>query len=263
MSVPQSVQNKVQKWLKSLPKANLGVRQRKMYKKKQSFAAKVKKIIAGKEETKQKTQTIYDSIATGINFNSGINTSGECYNVLPDVGRGDTSYERDGDKIQPMYCNLRFNMSLNGGQPAHVYLFVLEDKLQRDGNTTRDYNFLNLNGQDTNFDGTWVNSCLPVNTEDFKLIARRRIRLAYDQQPAGAGTAATESSPMFKEVNIKVPIKRYKYFDYYGAPSTSNQPKNHNLFWAIGYLNSDGTSDSGLTARLRVTCLSTFYYKDA
>lgn len=232
---------------------------RRRYKPKGKLTRLIKKVVNRMEETKQITETIVD----GLNFNGVISSSTECYNVIPAVNRGDTSYQRDGDKIQPMYITLRFLIHLTGGMPIHAHLFVLEDKLNRDGNVSRDYNFLNLNGTDTNFDGSWVNSGLPVNTEDFKLIKRKKIKLAGNQYPAGTGTAITEDGQLFKEVKIRVPIsKMHKYFDYWGSPSTSPQPKNCNLFWAVGYVNADGTVDT-VSTRCKITCVSTLYYKDA
>lgn len=219
----------------------------------------IKNVVNKMEETKQISEQITDVTL----FNGSISLGSECYNALPAVLRGDTSYNRDGDKIQPMYLTLRFLLQLTSGMPIHAHLFVLEDKLNRDGNTTRDFNFLNLNGTDTNFDGSWINSGYPVNTEDFKLIKRKKIKLSFDQQPAGTGTSITEDGQVFKEIKVKIPIRKlHKYLDYWGAPSTSPQPKNCNLFWAIGYVNADGSVDS-VSARLRVTCVSTLYYKDA
>lgn len=239
-------------------------------KKKPTLEQKVQKILNKNVETQQLTQTIYDSnVLGGLFFNSSIGLvlgAPEVYNVLPDVSRANNaaSYQREGDKIMPTYCNLRFNMSISGGQPMHVYLFVLMDRNQRDGNNRAadQINFLNLNGTPASFDGSWVNSCIPVDTERYTIIKRKRIRLAFDQQPAGAGTASTESSPIFRELKVSIPMSKYiKQLDYNGYPSTLNQPKNCNMFWAIGYLNADGTADT--TGRLRVTCLSTLYFKDA
>lgn len=234
---------------------------------KPTFEQKVQKILNKNVETQQLSQTIYDSISSLVNFNSAIQTVSECYNVLPDVSRANNaaSYQREGDKIMPTYCNLRFNMSISSGQPIHVYLFVLMDKQITDANnrTADTPNFLNLNGTSSNFDGSWVNSCLPVDTERFKIIKRRRIKLSYNAQPGGSPTAPTEAtSPLFKELKVSIPMSKYvKQLDYYGYPSTLNQPKNCNMFWAIGYINADGTADT--IGRLRVTCLSTLYFKDA
>lgn len=222
-----------------------------------------------KVETNQLSQTIYDSIATGINFNSSISAPlgiAELYNVIPDISRANNaaSYQREGDKITPLFCNIKWNLSIGSGQPIHAYLFVLRDKIQQDGNGrgSAAVNFLNLNGGNTNFDGSWVNSCLPVDTEQFQVIKRKKISLTYDAQPGGSPTAPTESGKMFKEYTLKLNMQKYiKQLDYYGYPSTANQPKNFNIFWCIGYLNADGTTDS--TGRLRVTCLSTIYFKDA
>lgn len=227
--------------------------------KKSSLRRYIKNVMGKEEETKQKSETITDAVL----FNGAISTSGECYDCLPDIARGTTSFERDGDKISPMYLTLRFIMQLTSGMPIHAQLFVLEDKLNRVGSSTRDYNFLNLNGTDVGFDGTWTNSGYPVNTEDFKLVTRKRIRLAFDQQPGGTGTSFTEDGVLFKEFKVKIPIRKlHKYLDYWGSPSTDYQPKNCNLFWAIGYTNADGTVDT-ISTRLKVTCISTLYYKDA
>lgn len=231
-----------------------------------SFKQKVLSIVNKTVETQQLSQTIYDSITSLVNFNSAIQTTSECYNVLPDVSRANNaaSYQREGDKITPTFCNLRFNMSLSSGQPIHVYLFVLMDKQNTDANnrTSDQPNFLNLNGVGTNFDGSWVNSCLPIDTERYKIIKRKRVKLTYDAQPGGSPTAPTESGILFKELKVSIPMSKYvKQLDYYGYPSTLNQPKNCNMFWAIGYINADGSSDT--IGRLRVTCLSTLYFKDA
>lgn len=255
----QTPNRRLKKWRIIPSGSNSAIRMSRRRRPTKSLRRTIKSIVNGLEETKQVTETIVD----GAIFNGVINFSGECYNCIPAVTRGDTSYQRDGDKIQPMYLTLRFLMELNGGMPVNVHLFCLEDKLNRDGNSSRDYNFLNLNGTDTNFDGSWVNSGLPVNTEDFKVIKRKKIRLAGNQYPGGTATAITESGKIFKEVKIKIPIKKlHKYLDYWGSPSSNSQPKNANIFWALGYVNADGTVDS-VTTRVRVTCVSTLYYKDS
>lgn len=240
-------------------------------KKQTSFEQKVKAVINKNVETQQLTQTIYDSGNTSTNFfNSSISIGAlgtqEIYDVLPSVSRANNaaSYQREGDKIMPTWCNLRFKLSLSSGQPIHAYLFVLMDKQNTDANnrTSDTYQFLNLNGNNTNFDGGWVNAGLPIDTERFKIIKRKRIRLAYDAQPGGSPTAPTEPSPIFKEVSVKINMQKHcEQLDYYGYPSTLNQPKNCNMFWAIGYLNADTTADT--VGRLRVTCVSTLYFKDA
>lgn len=239
-----------------------------VYKKPISFKQKVMKVLNKNIETQQLTQTIYDSGNNSLNFfNSTINSLADIYNVLPDVSRANNaaSYQREGDKIMPTFCKLRFNLSLSSGQPIHAYLFVLMDKQNKDGNnrTTDTYQFLNLNGTSNAFDGSWVNAGIPVDTERFKVISRRRIKLAYDAQPGGSPTAPTEPSPLFKELSVTIPMQKYiKQMDYYGYPSTLNQPKNCNMFWAIGYVNADTTTET-TTGRLRVTCVSTLYFKDA
>lgn len=227
------------------------------------FAKAVGRVLAGKEETKQITEQIVSNTV----FNGSISAGSECYNVIPDIPRGTTSAQRVGDKIIPMWCKLRFQLAITGGLPRHVHLFVLRDKIQNDGNTTRDFNFLNLNGTDVNFDGSWYYAGLPVNTEDFQLIRRSIIPLSFNQQPSGAGTGTNDNtSPLYVEHEIKIPMQAVLgsdfQIDYYGSPSTSYQPKNVNMFWALGYTNADGTVDS-VTTSVRVDCVSTFYYKDA
>lgn len=220
----------------------------------------VKQIVQEDEETKQISQQITPTSGTFTSFNSGISASNECYSVLPDLYKGTSSNARIGDKIKPMFVKLRWNMSITGGVPLHVYLFVLEDKNQKDGNQARESQFLNDSGSGAYFDGTLRNSCLPVDTERFRVIKRQRIRLAATQYPSGTGTAITDASGQyFKEFQVKINMKRYGQIDYSGG---NGQPINRNLYWCLGYTKGDGSTES-LTTSLNAMCLTTFYFKDA
>lgn len=223
------------------------------------LARRVRAIVNGMEETKQKTTTYK------LTFNSGITSAAEMYNIIPNIPQGVGDAQRVGQKIQPKYLKIRCIMSYGTGgsnvQPIHPQMFCLIDKNQKNSNLGfSTAAFLNNSGTDVTYDGTWSTAKLPVNTENFKLVKRRTFRLAYNTLPGGSATTVTEPVVIWKEYSFTVPLYKYaKYFDY---DSSGNNPINFNLGIGFGYHRLDDTTDLVGTP-LTVMFQSTMYYKDS
>lgn len=233
---------------------------KRYYKRRTNLVRRVRSIVNNMEETKQKTTTYT------ISFNSGIASTSEIYNIIPTLTKGTDSNQRTGDKVQPMWLKVCMVMKYGTGgssvQPIHPHMFCLIDKNQRNANNlfSTSY-FLNNGGTPTQFDGTWATSNLPVDTEAFKLVKRKKFKLAYNTLPGGTATTVTDpNEPIWREYSFRINLRKYaRYFDYSGS---NTSPENLNLGLAFGYTRLDDVVDLTGTP-LTVMFQSTFYYKDS
>lgn len=237
------------------------IQKKRVYRRRNAgLARRVRSIVNSMEETKQKTTTYT------ISFNSGITSTSEIYNIIPTLTKGDDSNQRQGDKIQPMWLKVCMIMKYGTGgssvQPIHPHMFCLIDKNQRNSNNLFSTSYiLNNGGTPTQFDGTWSNSNLPVDTEQFKIVKRKKFRLAYNTLPGGTATTVTDpNEPIWKEYSFKINLRKYtRTFDYSGS---NTSPENLNLGLAFGYTRLDDVVDLTGTP-LTIMFQSTLYYKDS
>lgn len=227
----------------------------------------IKNVVKSQSETKCKSETVLNGVA----FNSKITTSNEMYNVIPSLSLGDNSYNRDGTVVRPTHIKLNFRVywdSSYGNQPPKcVELFVLKDKIQRNGNyVPSSTNILKDHTNDTavQYDGTFIRSFYPVDTTNYQVIKRKKLRLGI--QPYSGNTWSTigdATQPMWRDYSMKIPIKKYAKIFYYN--DTGNKPVNCNIFMCLGYVKADASVDgdgTDITTGVKCTCLSTLYFKD-
>lgn len=233
---------------------------KRTYRRRYGLTSRVKRIVRSMEETKQKTTTY------SANYNSGISSVTEFYPVIPSISQGDNEDQRQGGKVMPTYLKINFIVKFGTGGsnllPIHPTLFILCDKSQRDSNQSWSSSYILKNGSSqTQFDGTWSNSKLPVDTESFRLVRRKRFRLALNAMPGSSSTTLTDpDAPMWREYSVTLNMRKYaKFLDYNGS---QNMPTNLNMCFAAGYSRIDDTTDLTGTP-LTVMMQSTLYYKDA
>lgn len=228
----------------------------------------IKNVVKSQSETKCKSETVLN----GVSFNSKITTSNEMYNVIPSLSLGDNSYNRDGTVVRPTHIKLNFrvywdNGAYNNQPPKCVELFILKDKIQRNGNyvpTTTNILKDNTNDTAVQYDGTFIRSFMPVDTTNFEVIKRKKLRLGI--QPYSGNTWSTvgdSTQPMWRDYSMKIPVKKFAKIFYYN--DTGNKPVNCNIFCCIGYVKADASVDGDgvdLTTGIKATCLSTLYFKD-
>lgn len=209
----------------------------------------IKKI--AKQVIKQQAEhKICSDSVSATNFNSGITSVAEMYPAYPANFRGQTQNARNGDDIRAkaliLRGRIRISNTATAPQPKQVFLFVLEDKLQKDNNSATTFQFLNDgDGGMTNFDGSVLNSLLPVYTDRFKVLAKKTFRLTQDYMPGSTQTNRVDLfSKSYAYFNIKIPLRgkelRYDNSGSYGYPENSN------IVYCLGYVNQDGAIDVAL-----------------
>lgn len=190
-----------------------------------------------------------DSVAA-TNFNSGITSVSEMYPAYPANFRGQTQNARNGDDIRAkaliLRGRIRISNTATAPQPKQVFLFVLEDKLQKDNNSATTYQFLNDgDGGMTNFDGSVLNSLLPVYSSRFKVLAKKTFRLTQDYMPGSTQTNRVDLfSKSYAYFNIKIPLRGKEL--RYDNSGSFGYPENSNIVYCLGYVNQDGAIDVAL-----------------
>lgn len=231
----------------------------------------VKRIV--KKETVKNIETKFiTAINPQTSFNSAIASSAELYPFMPSLGKGVESYQRVGDVVKGSYLKvsgyIRMTTPSAMPQPLTAYIYFIEDMLNKDGNslTADAYQFLNMNGTPTAFDGGFGTAVLPVDTSRFRLIKKIRVKLTqnYVNNVAVAPSVAQITDPsgtIYKQFSFKIPLKG-RLLRYRTSATGTTQPENCNMFWAAGYVNYDQTADFSLTG-MNVQIASQFWYKDA
>lgn len=226
---------------------------------KSTFTKMVKRVIASDAEKKFATQT---SVLTS--FNSAISASSELYPMLPDVSRGDESYQRNGDCIRGTYLKingvLRITNTATMPEPKTAFLYFLEDTRSKDYASGTTPSFLNDQGSPVFFDGTWSTSNLPVDTSRFKLIRKIKIKLTQSFAPGNTQTGVIDpQGTVMRFFSVKVPLKGRLL--RYPTLSAQAQPENCNMFWCLGYVNYSGTVDVALT-NVQAQITRILYFRD-
>lgn len=257
------VGNKYGRIMTTMGRSNAG---RMVYKKKGRYTGKNKiarmidNILNKRSETKQITLA-YDTY-----FNSGISTVNEFYPIIPSIAQNVGDAGRIGQKIQAQYINVKgmFSYEFAVGQsnylPIYAEVFIFSDKIQRSQNQpAHDFKLLNNSGVATAYNGDGIISELPFNTEEFKLVYRKRIKLSYQWAPGNSSTGLIDqTAPIMKRWTCKIPMKG-KILDY--ESPTAVLPQNTNLWLAVGFTQYSNTTQ--LVNPLRLQHSSTMYFKDA
>lgn len=224
------------------------------------------KRIVKQEMKKEAEKKFVAQTSTEISFNSAITSTGEMYNVLPELTVGSDSYQRNGDEVQPTYLILDYQIRISSTatlpQPKIAYIFIIEDLLQRNSNFSSTANFLQSGDSldVTNFDGTWATAMLPIDTTRFKLIKKIKVKLT---QQVMAGSTQTQyvdndgKATLIKNVRVRLPMSgKLNYPD-----SSYVVPQNRNILWCCGYVNYNQTTDNAL-ADCAVKVNKKLYFRD-
>jgi len=229
---------------------------------KKALTKQIKNVIKSQSETKYETEVVLNATA----FNSVIASAAECYNVMPRIGLGTTSYQRIGQKITPMKC--RVDLSLGFSQDdvtsrditAHVFMLRAKSiKAARLIGNIPITDFLDAGGSGGSvaFLGTLPNAMLPVEKSNFTVLHHRKIHL--QKVDTTDLTVASQNANSSKKLSLTYK-PRQLVFDETLDP---NYAENDFIFMCIGYVyNSPDHVPDVLNTALLVTAVSHFYYKD-
>lgn len=241
-----------------------------------STAAAKKRAAAKKAPLAKKIRTIAKQVIRreaenkfvgGIVENSythnGQITTADMYPLLPPVAQGTAYNQRVGHKIRPKYLEYRVRVSLNESAdlttPYHIDLWCLTSKRVKSynvpgglGGGAIDISQLLDGGAGTNvsFDATTMNALLPVNYEEFNVLAHRSFKLT-------TSTAEDHRGTSFKEMRIRLKCPATLTYD------TTNYAENFAPFTVLGWSRDDGIQPSVLSTHVTVTSWSILYYEDA
>lgn len=261
----------------------------------------IRKIAQGPVETKY----VMESLWNDNKFNSliGETLAGvvvqDWYRCIPKVPQGVSSYNRLGNKIQPIKCELdvlvKFDVTDYQSRDVYAVFYMLTVKasptyqsnsIQQPYPSTA-YTFLDTgNGNKINYNGTWLATQYPVDTEGFTLHYKKIFRLHKPSgnpngagvvppvmdlsgnplsiHPLGSGAGGTglyaSGGAIRHQFKVRVPLPKTLQFDTESAQT----PSNAGPVWGIGYYYSDGTAaDTGTNGLLKMSAITKMFYKDA
>lgn len=190
-------------------------------------------------------------------------TNADMYPLLPPIALGSGYNQRNGNKIKPKYLEYRVRVSLNESAdlttPYHIDLWCLTSKRVKSynvpgglGGGAIDTSQLLDGGSGTNlsFDATTMNALLPINKEEFNVLAHRSFKLTTSTSEDHRGTS-------FKEMRIRLKCPATLAYD------TTNYAENFAPFTVLGWSRDDGIQPSVLSTHVTVTSWSILYYEDA
>lgn len=236
-----------------------------------AFKKKVLQVIKSQVETKQAYLT-----QTPIDFNSGINASGDCLKIIPNITRGSADNNRIGDQIRAQKINIRAILQMlpqGNNQAASVCklacrVMIVTPKgypnwATASANTaTWMPTLLKKGGTVTSFTGDISDLYAPGNTD---AITFHYNKVHYFNQPWATSTAssiALDQSHLVKflKINLKCRNRLVKYDDNTDSGLT---PTNLGYFMLVGYAFVDGTAPDTLSTRVRLQYDAIFDYEDA
>jgi len=199
----------------------------------------------------------------GIVENAGLHnafiSSADLFGVLPPLSQGVDAFERIGDKIKPVSLRLKGCLSFNGNytsaSPLIIKLYVLQWKPQRDSvggfASVPVAQLLDAGGSLTSFDGSAIRAMLPINKNDFDVLATRTFKISDSANENHKCETAS--------YNISVPLPARLLYQAGGRTS----PSNFAPFMCIGWYYEDGAIPAAEDAYVYNTTHAMLYFKDA
>jgi hypothetical protein len=232
--------------------------------KKVSFEKRVLSVVHRQAETKQKVISIYNNTSiTGSGFPSGglqvINLPS-----LLGIVQGVEQEQRNGNEINNCKVRVRGLIeSLNYNQTTNNNLFNYEVHMvvfkKKDDPNNNAQALKQLPNNTTGpCDGSLMNTMYPYNKDGYIIKKVKVFRMSpFLFSVPDSPQLAQPNTYLFKRFVMDIPIsKKWKYTDGLGAPS--------NEWTSIGIyvVNSDGTINTGQTARAQITMDATIRYDD-
>lgn len=236
----------------------------------------VKSIIHKQSETKQAFLTTGNSLTM---FNSGVNTTADMLQVLPNITASVNDNGRIGDQIRAQRLNVRGYIKLNtnsvfnsGTLPAVVarlMVVTLKSKpnyTEATSSATPLGGLLKIGGSTTGFNGNLQQIYAPINTDLWTVHVDKKFYLnqTYLLQPGGASATAqpvdVKNTVKFFNFNIRCKNRLLKYDS---NVSSGLLPTNFGPIMLLGYSYLDGTTPDVVSTNLGLQFDTIFDYEDA
>ena len=235
-----------------------------------SFNERVRKVIKGEAETKEKVVNIFNQSlinGTGLDQSAPQPTGLLQNNLLQTlaIAQGPNEEEREGNKVEN--CKLRvrgviksrpYSVGVNPNTypfEVHMVAYKLKSSVFND---TNDLKVL-PNNQTGIVDGTLINSVYPYNKDKYifrKLRVYRLRPLAVDPEIAVLN-GQNSNAPMFHRFSETLDIHKDLKFN-----DNSTTPSNDWCGIAFFVINGDGSTSFGNISRADVTMDAILRYKD-
>lgn len=236
----------------------------------------VKSIIHKQAETKQAFLTTGNSLTL---FNSGVNTTADMLQVMPNISNSVNDNGRIGDQIRAQRLNMRgyiklnpnntFNTTASPSVVARLMIVSLKTKAnytEATSTATALGGLLKLGGTTSGFSGTLQQIYAPINTDLWTIHVDRKYYLnqSYLVQPGGASATCVSSDikNTIKFFNFNIRCKN-RLLKYDANISSGLLPTNFGPICLLGYSYLDGTTPDVLTTNLGLQFDTIFDYEDA
>jgi len=200
-----------------------------------------------------------------------------CPLVLP----GTSDNQRIGNKISPVSLTVKGNISipqqyLLAGTPWDVFavIYVLQHVSLKSYSALQlenSFNQLLETGENTTvgFGGIALHASLPVSKQNYKVLAKKIVRLRFSGTLNATGTPATYSRANSHSYNVPFSISltkhlpaKYVYPEADAPTPTLNDPVNSSPFMCVAYYNYDQSQPSPSTPGIAVQYHSELLFKD-
>jgi len=240
------------------------IRKKKIVRRSTNIAKVVKRVLQRNLETKVCSRELSFTL-----FNSAITSTGEIFQLLPQVVKGLNQNERVGDSITPKRLEVMGIISYNANtqQPAEAILarlFAFQDKHYRsyDAQANVSMNLIDFGGSPTLYDGTLIRSIAPVNKDRYNWYLNKSYKfmkpVGFTNLIANGVTAPFNSCRMFKLVftQKRMPAK----LTY---STGNNNPDTFAPYMALGYAYQQNNAPDVTDTQIGMSFVSTLYYNDA
>lgn len=252
---------------KVLPKRKRrNVRKAGGYKSK-SFAKAVQRIVHKDVESKSAYNQQYS-----INFNSGINSSGDALQILPNIAQGTADNARIGDQVRAQKLRVKGFVTSNLTYQSYsncrlgIRVMIVQPKMYQDYATIIAQaavwmgTLLKKGGTTTGFTGIVPDLMADINTD---AITKYYDKVFYVNTPyvaTSVGDLATYNSVKFfsKTLNLRNKLLRYD-----SSINSGLTPVGYNPVMLVGYVHLDGSSPDTITTQVTMSCDSYLDYEDA
>lgn len=238
--------------------------------------AKIKAVVRRQQETKFKIGpptnfNTNNTLEQFTSFTSGITSTNEIYNLIPDVAVGDDDHQRVGNVIQPVSLTTKVNLVATSSTSMSVWadVYFLHSKTVKDFKLTNGIQTGQLmnagDGTNVPYDGTSYTAMLPINKSEFTVIAHKHILLQkgnLDPNSALSGslTPASDTFSYTKSFSQKIDLPQKLFYE----ARSQVQPTNTFPFMVVGFYGTDTNGNTApITARISAQAQSHMYYKDA
>lgn len=251
-------------------------RPRRVYRKKNALTKLIKSVIHKQAESKHAFLTTGNTLTY---FNSGVNSTGDMLQVLPNITQGTGDNSRIGDQIRAQSLNIKGyvkldinNTGVSNSDLTSVICRMMVVSLKSKPNYTEATSsstplsgLLKKGGSTTAFTGILSDIYAPINTDLWTIHTDRKFYLNQSHIQNFNSTTnaivATDVKNTIKFFNIGLKCKN-KLLKYDSNISSALLPTNYGPIFLLGYSFLNGASPDVIGARVGLQFDSTFTFED-